>query len=479
MIRRQLVIIGAGPAGMSAAIAAAEAGLTPTVIDENPQVGGQIFRRPPKTLQPKPGKTSDPNKEIAALLQRRFHELSDKIELMTDTTAWGLFPPRRIAVIHEGASEAIEAEQLVLAQGAYEYVPPFPGWTMPGVLTPGFAQTLVKTLGVRPGRRVLIAGSGPFLLVVALQLHGAGVDVVGVVEAARALDVLAALPALVSDPAHLKQGWRYIRALKRAGIPMHRGHVIVEARGAEEVREAVFAPCDRQWKPDRSRSVTVAVDTLCVGYGFIPRTDLAQLAGCRMRFDNPQGGWIPEVDEEFQTSASGVWSAGDGGGVAGVLVAQVEGSMVGLNIARRLGALDESTYQRRRAGLAATLEKLRRFRAGIDRVCAVRPGLTALPTPKTLVCRCEELSLAEVTSGIQCGGADIRTLKVMTRVGMGSCQGRSCWPSICRLVASRTGRTIEEIGPLSVRAPVRPITLGCLAGQTATPCEKVEETRAI
>jgi len=459
----ELAIVGAGPAGMSAAIAAAETGLRPVVIDENPAVGGQIYRQPPKTFEITKADRRNSVLQQGEDLRRRFQSLTPSIELLTDTTVWGFFPAKRLAVARGDTWQMIEAEALVLAPGAYEYVPPFPGWTLPGVMTPGAAQLLVKSMGVRPGHRVLLAGTGPFLLVVACALDKAGANVVGIVEAATTLDGLRALPSLLWQPQLLRQGWRYLRQIRRAGIPQYRGHVVVAAHGVERVRSVTFAPCDSEWFPDRSCAREVEVDTLCVGYGFVPRTQLAQLAGCRMRFADELGGWIPDVGEHLETSVAGIWVAGDGGGVAGAVVAELEGRLAGLAAAHRLGALDETDFMRLRRPILRRLRRLTRFRAALDRVSRPRPGLSSLATDDTLVCRCEELTRAEVEVGIAAGGTDIRTLKVMTRLGMGPCQGRMCWPAMARYIAQRTGKTYEDIGPLSVRPPIKPATLGTLA----------------
>jgi NADPH-dependent 2,4-dienoyl-CoA reductase/sulfur reductase-like enzyme len=332
-------------------------------------------------------------------------------------------------------------------------------------MTPGGAQALVKAMHVLPGRRALVAGTGPFLLVVAEQLHRAGMEVAGVVELAPRRDAVRALPGLVAHPGLLAEGLRLHYRLKRAGVPLHRGHVLVEARGDGEVREAVVAPCDGEGHPDRSRARVVPVDTVCAGYGFVPRTELAQMAGCKLRFVERLGGWVPEVGEDFQTSVPGVWLVGDGAGVAGALVAELEGTFAGLVVAHRLGALAPQAFAAARRPLVRRLARLMRFRAALDRIYRLRPGLVDLAAPDTVVCRCEELNRAEVEAGIAAGGTDLGTLKVMTRLGMGPCQGRMCWPAAARLLAARTGQSVEEAGPLSARPPVLPVTLGSLCQQ--------------
>jgi hydrogen cyanide synthase HcnB len=465
MIARDVVIVGAGPAGMAAAIAMGEAGLRPTIIDENPTIGGQIFRQKPKAFRHGPDASSSPAAQRGAALRQRFEQLHDQFELMTDTTVWGIFKHNQIAIIRGGSWQIIEAQQLVLAPGAYEYVCPFPGWTLPGVMTPGAAQSMVKTMKVRPGRRVLVAGSGPFLLVVANQLHAAGVEVAGVVEAVQPLGALRHAAGLLVEPGLLREGVNYRRSLKRAGVPVEWGHVVVRADGDQELTTVTIAPCDRRWRADHDRRRTLEVDTLCVGYGFVPRTDLAQLAGCELQWSGTLGGWVPQVDEQFETSVAGVWAAGDGGGVAGAAVAALEGSIVGLAVARRLERLGVREFENLRAPLVGRLTRSGRFRAALDRIYRIGEGLGELAEPDTIVCRCEELTCKQVDTGIDSGGTDIRSLKVMTRLGMGPCQGRMCWPATARMIACRTGKPMEKIGPRSVRPPIAPLAIQNLLGE--------------
>jgi NADPH-dependent 2,4-dienoyl-CoA reductase/sulfur reductase-like enzyme len=290
-------------------------------------------------------------------------------------------------------------------------------------------------------------------------------EVAGVVEAVKTLDALRAFPRLLGHFSLLREGLGYLYRLKRAGIPIHRGQMVVEARGDQEVREIVVAPCDEQWHPKRAAARAIAADTLCVGYGFVPRTELAQMAGCRLKFADELGGWIPVVDENLETSVPGTWVAGDGGGAAGALVAQEEGSLAGLAAARQLGVLDARAFARARDPIIRRLRKLRRFRMILDGLSRLRPGLTTLAAPETIVCRCEEVMHAEIETGIAYGGTELRTLKVMTRLGMGPCQGAMCWPAAARWVAARTGKPMSAIGPASVRPPITPLSLGDLVAE--------------
>lgn len=460
MSQNSAVIVGAGPAGMSAAIALAEHGVRSTVIDENADTGGQIYRQSTANSE----RVSATEKIRAGVdLRRRFSEFGDTIEFRRHTKVWGVFQNRRLAVSGDDGWEMIDAEHLLLATGAHEFVPPFPGWTMPGVMTPGAAQLMLKSMQVRPGQRVVLAGTGPFLLVVATYLLDAEVEVVGVVEAVTRREVMTSLPGLLRHIPLLRQGWDYLRRLRRAGVPNYTGHVVVAAEGDERVNQVRIAPCNRQWQPDHAKARTIEADTLCVGYGFIPRTELAQLAGCRMQWVDELGGWVPAADNSLATSESGVWVAGDGGGVAGAAVAEEEGTLAGLAIARRAGALAEESFERVRVPIDRRLNRLRRFRATLDKLSCVRPGLSELARKETIVCRCEELTRGETEEAIVAGCTTYRTIKVATRLGMGPCQGRMCWPAMARAISARTGGSLEECGPMSARPPITPVTLGDLA----------------
>jgi hydrogen cyanide synthase HcnB len=439
---------------MATAIAAAENGARVTVIDENAQPGGQIYRQSaiPSDTPSSPSRGDE--------FRQRLGELADQIEILSNTRVWGIFDSKRLAISDETGWRMLETDHLALAPGAYELTPPFPGWTLPGVCTPGAAQSMVKSHGVRPGRRALIVGTGPFLLVAANHLHQAGTEVVAVVDTVRRREVFRKIPDLMLCPKLLYQGWELLRRLKQAGIPLITGNVIVNATGDEEVEGARIAPCDDSWRPNLSKAVHYEVDTLCVGYGFVPRIQLAQLAGCALSYNDDMGGWIPNVDENYNSSIPGIWCVGDGAGVAGSLVAELEGAVAGHSVAMSLGAINASQFDGKTRSLKLKLRRLRRFRKALDTLSRPRIGLTDLANNETLVCRCEELTLKDIRIGVEANNSTMRELKMATRLGMGPCQGRICGPSMARWIAATCQKPIESLGPLSVRQPIDSITLG-------------------
>ena len=449
------VIVGAGPAGLAAALALVDSGLRPLVIDENQAAGGQIYRKEHRSVGARESGGS-------SRLVERFESVLDRVDYVREAAVWGVFE-RRLAVSGERGSYEIDASHLLLATGAYEFCPPFPGWTKPGVMTPGAAQSMVKTMGVLPGRRVVVAGSGPFLLVVAEQLARAGSEVVALVEAASLGALLPVVPALAGTPKLARQACRLVLVARKRRIPVYRGHMVVDVEGESRLSSVTLAPCDRDWEPDLNRKLQLDADVLAIGYGFVPRIQLAQLLGCQLRFQDEVGGWVPEVDATQETTVENVWVAGESAGVAGALVAELEGQIAGLAMARRFGALEERVFSSLVRHPQRRLRKLARFRAVLDRASRPRKGLFALPQPETIVCRCEELRRHEIDEAVSAGSDTLRTIKVATRLCMGPCQGRMCWPFMSRYISWKTGHPKEWSGPLSVRAPIKPVSLGDLA----------------
>lgn len=467
---RPLVVIGGGPAGMGAAIEAVRAGLPCTLVDEARQLGGQVYRRPSQEFTVSDGTVLGRDFAKGEELRTEFTAVADRIELRLGTSVPGIWNERDVMWAADGASGLLRAERLVIASGAYDRPVPFPGWTLPGVMAAGGVQVLIKTMRVRPGRRALVAGTGPLILGVARRLHEVGIEVVAVLEAANTSWSREEFPSDWGRWDLIQNAWDAAEYLRREGVPLLRSHTIFEARGAEQVERASYGPVDPQdWRPLKDQGRSAEVDLVVTGFGFVPNPELTVLTGCRHHYVHELGGWVPVRDALMQTSVSGVFAAGDGAGVSGALVALEEGRIAGISAAQHAGVIGRAEAENRRAASLERLRSLAPVRQAIAKVSWIRPGLLALASSETFMCRCEEVRLSEVQSALDQGARDLQSTKLLTRLGMGPCQGRNCAPSTGMYLCRVTGQRPEEIGRINPRPPVRPVTLGAMALTEGVP----------
>ena len=464
LVRREvpLVIIGGGPGGLSAAIAAAEVGVKVLVIDENLQPGGQIYRQLPATFQAlEPGKLGADYVDGRSLL-KKVHDLADAITIWNDALVWSVFESNQLAIARNNELVLLDANAIVVATGAYERPVPVPGWTLPGVMTAGGAQLLLKSQRVRPGRKVLLAGSGPLQLVVANQMLDAGMDVVAVAESNTTSGAWRFLPDLMHQPGLMIRGLRYIHRLKRAGVQIFQSHVLQGLQGKQEVEQAFLAKVDSRCRPLPGDTKRFDVDTVCIGYGLIPTTWVTSMLGCRHIYDPLIGGWVPQFNENMQTDQAGVFVAGDGAGIAGVLVAKMEGTLAGLFAAVHAGSISDDKAMQAARPVRKKLAGMEKFRRAIDRMYPIYPDLYANMTDDTIVCRCEGITAGEIRQAIRSGTMNLNDIKKRTRSGMGYCQGTNCLPTIVAMLAREFDANPEQIPLMTTRPPARPIPLNLL-----------------
>ncbi len=458
------VVVGGGPAGLAAARTAARHGVQVMLVDENAELGGQYYRQMPSGFRSAVG--SKLGRE-AAEGRRLIDEVRALgVELRLGASAWGIFDQRTVALASQEETSLIAARTLVLAPGAYDRPAPFPGWTLPGVLTAGGAQNLMKGYGVLPGRRVLVAGSGPLLFAVAHYLLQGGARVVAVCEASPMRALWRYGPRLLPHLDFVQQGYRYRREIDEAGVPFLTGHVIRRALGESQVTEAVVSRCTDDWAPIAGTEQTFDVDALVVGYGFVSSLELGRLAGCEHAWHADLGGWVPVRGRDMESTVPGVFIAGDGAGVAGSAVALAEGHLVGLGVAGRLGRLAGREYSREASRARGRLRHLAGFRRVMDELYRFGSGLYTLADGETTLCRCEEVSMAEALQAVHEGASHVNEVKAWTRTGMGRCQGRMCGPALSHLIARATGRTVADAGVFTPRPPAKPVPLLALATQT-------------
>ncbi|MFH8733448.1 MULTISPECIES: NAD(P)/FAD-dependent oxidoreductase [unclassified Streptomyces] len=452
---RTLAVIGAGPAGLAAALAAAVRGSRVTLIDAGAQAGGQFYRQPAEELGARrpqalhhQWRTWERLRDglAAQIATGRITHLTDHhvwcVERLDETSGF------LVHTLHGPAQEepsVVRADAVILATGAYEKVLPFPGWTLPGVITAGGAQAMLKGGLVLQGRTAVVAGTGPLLLPVAAGLAAAGAEVAALVESAGAKSVARHARTLSAHPDKLVEGAGYVAELMRRRVRLKARHTVVEAHGDGTLEAVTIAALDREGRVAPGSEQVVRCDTLAVGHGLLPHTDLAETLGCRLE------GPAVAVDDEQRTDIHAVWAAGEATGVGGAALSLAEGHIAGCSAAARLAG-------RPRAWEAAAKSRARsrEFIASLDAVFAPRAHWAEQVTDDTVVCRCEEVPASAIREAVgELGATDARTVKLLTRAGMGWCQGRVCGPAVAGLAGC-------ELQPTK-RPFARPVPLGVLA----------------
>ncbi|MFI6248865.1 FAD-dependent oxidoreductase [Streptomyces sp. NPDC051016] len=454
--RPHLAVVGAGPAGLAATLAAARHGVRVTLIDAAPEAGGQFYRQPAaglKALRPQAPHHHRPGwLRLRDGLDRELE--AGHVVHLRDRHVWFVerrpegFTVHALLGPEQERPQEVRADAVLLATGGYEKVLPFPGWTLPGVVTAGGAQAMLKGGLVLPGRTAVVAGTGLLLLPVATGLAAAGARVAALVESAGPRAFVRRSPALATRPAKLAEGARYAGQLLRHRVRTLVHHTVVEAHGDRRLEAVTVAALDAEGRVRPGTRRRLDCDTLAVGHGMLPHTDLAQGLGCRV------DGVAVHVDDEQRTDVPGVWAAGEATGVGGADLALAEGHIAGRSAAARLSGSQPDPRDWARA--AGTRAGLRRFFAAVDEACAPPAHWAEQVTDDTVVCRCEEVPAGAVRRAVtELGAGDVRTVKLLTRAGMGWCQGRMCGPA----VAGLTGCP-ETAGS---RPFARPVPLGVLA----------------
>jgi NADPH-dependent 2,4-dienoyl-CoA reductase/sulfur reductase-like enzyme len=444
-----VAVIGAGPAGLSASIAAARCGASVAVLDCFPVVGGQYHMQPRADLHKLVGSVQAKD---GATLEREAREAG--VQIFTNTELFWARPGFDLYANRAGEALACRCRELIVACGAQEVVIPFPGWTLPGVTTAGAAQRLLKAGATFEGRSVL-AGTGPFLLAVAATFAKAHVRLEALVERIQPgpghLSLLARYPERAPEALAL--------AVAARRIARHRlyGYVVVEALGRDRLEAIRIAPVDRTGKPQLGSAMLLdGLDSLCISHGFRPNVEVTTLLGAEHGFDPKQGGWYCKADPASgMTSVLGLRAAGETTGIAGATAARVSGTLAGMAAAESMGIASAKTADRKKS--LARLERARRFAKGLSTIWPLPRELIENISKETIICRCEDVTRREIEGAIEDGAPDVFALKMWTRAGMGPCQGRVCGPIIANLAARLHDVDEAAIGLNRPHLPLRPV----------------------
>jgi hydrogen cyanide synthase HcnB len=455
----KVVIIGAGPAGISAAAELSKYDIKSTVIDEASKVGGVIYRGPLRQTTSLPHLDEKLKRSLSAI-QSRYKKHQHNINLKLNTRVLGPEADNTLLLTHKEKLSTEKYDALLLATGCHERSVPFPGWELPGVMLMGGIQLQLKSNLVRPGSRIALVGTGALLPLVACQMHKAGVNVVGIYEASSFASLAKEAAALMNKPQLTLSGLSMLAYLKRNKVPFHYGWGVVAAKGNDVVQQIEVAPYDENWTADLTRSKKVEVDCLGVGYGFVSRSQLGLLMGLEHEY-LPISGLTP-VTSTLQSSNSheGIYVAGDGAGLLGADAAMYEGQLAALGIAKQLGVVSAQQVAKRSHSINKNLKRIQRFREGFDRFSTRQIGLLDLPAADTIVCRCENVTRAQVDKALDEGVRDMASLKMRTRVCMGDCQGKTC-ASYCYDRLKALGLQ-QEMGIVRPRFPLDPIPFAAL-----------------
>jgi len=449
-----VIVIGAGPAGLSAAACLAKMGLDVVCLDEQAAVGGQIYRN-----------IKGASQNMKNLLGEDYTRGDDIAQKFLNSGAtyephafvWQLDSDGHVCYSRMGKSKQIKANYIISATGAMERPMPIPGWTLPGVMGAGAVNNLAKEAGLTPDGPVVLAGSGPLLLLEASLLIKKKVKIQAILETTPATPPPGAIPhapSAVLRTDFLWKGVGLLREIKKAGITHHKGVTHVKALGSDRVSR-VEALC-------KGEALAFDTDMLLLHFGVIPNAHIFRQAGCAMAWEPDQRYWYPKCDSWGRTSCERIFAAGDGAKVGGALTAQYKGELAALEAARCLGIISE--FERDR--LAVPLRKAIRHdhwpRPFVDALYAPRPDLLVFDD-ETVVCRCENLTVGHIRQMVKEGITEINEIKSISRAGMGPCQGRMCGPAVAEIVAAQTSNTPDRAGLTTIRPPLKPLPLAEVA----------------
>ena len=447
-----VVVVGAGPAGLRAAEALSKGGVRPILIDEAERAGGQVYRQPPSgaARSPKTLYGFEAGKAIA--VQAIPARLGDAIDYRSHTLVWNIFE-KHLYTVGPSGHHRLEFDRLVIASGAMDRVLPFPGWALPGVFTLGGAQIALKAQGVSIGRRVALVGAGPLLPLVAHQYAKAGADIAAVLDVTPFSAKLSNATGLLAQTGTLAKGLWYVARNLLSGLHICSDVRAIGVEGGDRVRSL-------WWRDAAGREHRVVCDAVGASFGLRSETQLADLAGCAFAYDDVTRQWLPQRAAAGRSSVPTVYLAGDGAGIGGADVAELQGERAALALLEDLGAAVDTA---RIAALDRELARQARFRNALERAYPYPAHLLDEVADAEIICRCEGITAGTLRAAATGRDAqEMNRLKAFTRIGMGRCQGRVCGPAAAEILARTLEKNIAAVGRLRGNPPVKPIPVGGL-----------------
>lgn len=463
ILEYDLVIVGSGPAGMSAAIAARQYDLSVLVLDEQPAAGGQIFRNLEHLENQRENdfRKLGPDYRTASKLVKQFKNCG--ADYLNGSSVWHIEKDLIVRILNtpvqEGnkSSSTIKAKRILIAVGAMERPMPIPGWTLPGVMACSSVDVLFKSSGLLPKGDVVLAGNGPLLLLIANRLLDTGVKISAILDTKphnAIFQSLPHLPAALRTPGYLVKGAGMILKLRSSKVPIYSDIEDIKAEGDQSLNLVSFKT--------KGQKRTIKTDLLLLHQGLVPNVQLSRQLNCTHQWYSTQRYWEPILDEWGNTTVEGVAVAGDCGRVSGSKVSELSGQIAAFEAAKVLGIISKSERDTLAKISRLALKKQQAPRPFIDQYFAPQTKWIIPKDDDTIVCRCEEVTVREIRDTVRLGVKSLDRIKAMTRCGMGFCQGRMCGLTTSEIIADELNTSPVEVGYQRVRSPIKPITLGQL-----------------
>ncbi len=457
----KVLVIGSGFGGLAAATYIAENGTSVLVVDENLHIGGQLLRTVSSKLGLDHGFHPDYVKRIGLRFIEKLKE--QQIEVWNCSKVLGIYSGREVLIEKEdGQTTSLNPEFIIISSGARERFLPFKGWALPGVISTGMVQVLLKSYGVLPGKKMVIAGSGLFLFAVAYECLKHKLKPQTILEMSGFFDKTKLLPAILPFPSKIEEALRFMSGIFLNRVSYRPRWKVLEARGNGCLEEVLAVKVDGEGRAKSSATNIFKVDTLATGFGFVPNLELILEAGCKVEYEKDLGGWIASVNNDLETDRNGIFAVGEVTGIAGALKSIDEGKLAANAILYRLGKKNGSDYEKVKKILLKKRRKHLEFGKLFNGLYQI-PRQAYLDIPdETVICRCEDVRMKDLRSIVKNGLKSFQEIKVISRATMGNCQGRTCAPIIIDLLTALVPDA-ESFEPLSARPPVKSVLLQNLA----------------